>query len=313
MKKVNIILPVYNEEQVIEKFTIELFKELKKFSAQYTFEVIYILDKSRDRSAEIISGLCDIFPGTKLVMLSRRFGHQMSLVAGMDQCDGDAVIMMDCDLQHPPAVIGQLLQKFEEGYDVVHTIRNSTEKIGYFRKKASTTFYRVIQGISEVKISEDAADFRLISKHVLNIFKNDIREHNQFLRGLFHWVGFNQTYVNFDAAERAAGKTKYDLRRLFRFALIGITSFSKTPLKFSIAIGFTVSLASFGYAAVLIFDYFTSTAYPPGWATLAVILLFFMGIQFIFMGILGEYIGAIFDETKKRPLYVVEKMVKSKS
>lgn len=308
MKKIDIILPVYNEAEVIYEFTQVLFETINQLKNKYHFQVIYVLDKSSDNTSEVLKRICREFPNTKLIQLSRRFGHQMSLVAGMDHCDGDAVIMMDSDLQHPPSVIPNLLMKFEENFDVVHTKRTYNQEVSFSRKISSRVFYHFIQKISEVYISEHAADFRLISKRVLKVFQTQIREQNQFLRGLFHWVGFNQCYIYFKAESRASGASKYNLKRLITFALTGVVSFSKVPLKWSITMGFIIALLSFVYGIYLVFEYYMSNTSPSGWTTLIVVILFSMGIQFMFMGILGEYIGAIFDESKRRPLYIVEEV-----
>lgn len=306
MKKVNIILPVYNEAEIIEDFNSELFKTINALKDKYTFEVIYVVDKGSDNTYEIIKGLCNDYKHIRSLLLSRRFGHQLSLVAGMDRSDGDAVIMMDCDLEHPPGLIPKLLEKYEEGYDIVYTKRTYHNDISFIKKLASKWFYKLISKITDIDINADSADFRLISKRVLNIFQNNIREQNQFLRGLFPWVGFNHTVVEFNSDSRKKGKSKYTLRRLFNFAISGIISFSKVPLKISILIGLIISLLSIIYGIISILAYFISNKVPQGWTSLVVAVSFLGGLQLITLGIIGEYIGGIFDEVKKRPLYIVE-------
>ncbi|MBF0518536.1 MAG: glycosyltransferase family 2 protein [Nitrospirae bacterium] len=307
LKKINIVAPVYNEEAVISDFNEALFSILDSMKEKYNFEVIYVLDKCTDNTISILKQLSEQNENIKVVALSSRFGHQMSLVAGMDRCDGDAVIMMDSDLQHPPAVIPSLLNKYEEGYNIVHTNRITVEDISFIRALASKWFYWFINYISSVNMGANSADFRLISKEVLTVFKNQIREHNQFLRGLFHWVGFNDTVVSFEAAQRTKGKSKYNILRLITFAIDGIVSFSKTPLKLSVFIGFIMSVASFLHGIFALVVFLMNKTLPSGWTTLVVLISFIGGLQLIFLGIIGEYIAGIFDEVKKRPLYIVEK------
>jgi polyisoprenyl-phosphate glycosyltransferase len=306
VKKINIVMPVYNEEEVINDFNLALFKVLKTLSSKYTFEVIYVLDKSRDNSTEILKQICDEYNNVKLIMLSKRFGHQMSLVAGMDSCNGDATIMMDSDLEHPPEVIVQLLEAFEQGYDIVHTKRIYDKKVSFFKRITSKLFYKILSKLSSIIISEDSADFRLISKRCLTVMQNNIREQNQFLRGLFHWVGFNQTYVTFISKSREKGKSKYNLTRLINFAAIGIISFSKTPLRISIISGMIISGISILYGFICIIDFFIRKQLPQGWTSLITVVSLLGGFQLIILGIIGEYVGAIFEEVKGRPLYIIE-------
>ncbi|MFD0676222.1 MULTISPECIES: glycosyltransferase family 2 protein [unclassified Paenibacillus] len=306
MKKINVILPVYNESEVIESFNNELQNVIKLLNSKYEFQVIYVLDKSRDGTIEILRDIAKQYTNVKVIALSRRFGHQMSLVAGMHQCDGEAVIMMDCDLEHPPIIIKELLEKFEEGFDIVQTKRIYNEKISFFKKTGSRLFYKLLSKLSSVPISSDSADFRLISKRVVTVFKKDITEQNQFLRGLFPWVGFNQTNITFISESRKKGKSKYNLKRLINFATMGIIAFSKIPLKFSVYIGLTISILSIFYGLYTILSFFISKNIPEGWTSVIATVSFLGGIQLIFMGIIGEYIGGIFDEVKNRPLYIIE-------
>ncbi|MFH2058525.1 MAG: glycosyltransferase family 2 protein [Pseudomonadota bacterium] len=306
MKKVNIILPVYNEEAVIDHFNRALISELDKLKDKYQFEIIYIIDKSSDKTLEIAKKFIEKNNNIKLVTLSKRFGHQMSLVAGMDQCDGDAVIMMDSDLQHPPSLIRQLLEKFEEGYDIVHTTRLDSDDASFLKRRTSKMFYQIINFMSDVEISKSSADFRLISKKVLTEFKTNIREQNQFLRGLFHWVGYNQTYVKFKASERFKGTTKYNVLKLFNFAANGIISFSNRPLRMAIFSGLILSGLNFLYILYILAVFLLINEIPNGWVSLALVISLIGGVQLIFLGVIGEYIGNIFEQTKGRPLYIVD-------
>lgn len=307
-KLINIILPVYNESEVIHLFYDELKKELGLIK-NYDFEIIFVLDKSKDNTEEILNNIAMGDPHVSLIVLSRRFGHQLSLVAGINHANGDAAIMMDSDLQHPPSIILQLIKKHEEGFDIVHTIRKDNDNIGFFKMITSKLFYRIINKISPVKVSQGAADFRLISRPVIDLFQTQIKEQNQFLRGLFHWVGFNQTYVEFKADDRQGGISKYNLFKLVSFAIDGITSFSKIPLRLSIYIGLIISVISMLYGLYAFISFCIDDSLPKGWASMAIIMSFIGGVQLIFLGIIGEYIGKIFDEVKRRPLYIVEKNI----
>lgn len=309
MKTIDIILPVYNEEEGIAGFHEELFATLDSLADAYCFHVIYVLDRSRDNTFSTLKKLAIHSENVTVLHLSRRFGHQMSLVAGIDRSRGDAIVMMDCDQQHPPAVIPLLLEKFEEGYDVVHTVRRYRDQNGFLKKWTSKIFYRFQNALSPVELQESAADFRLISSKVARVFQNSIREQNQFLRGLFQWVGFQSATISFLSPPRAAGRTKYRPIRLFAFAITGITSFSKIPLRLASLMGFVISTLSLLYGLWLILGYFSSGQFPRGYTSLIVVVLFIGGLQLTFLGIIGEYIGSIFDEVKHRPLYVIDEII----
>jgi len=306
MKKINVVLPVYNEVEVIPDFNAELFKVLDGLGGRYRYEVIYVLDKSPDGTLEALKRIAAQRPEVRVIALSRRFGHQHSLVAGMDACDGDVVIMMDSDLEHPPALIPAMLAKYEEGYHIVQTKRVYHENVSPFKKFASHAFYRLISRISSVPISEDAADFRLISRQVLSVFQSNIREQHQFLRGLFPWVGFNTATVEFVSRRRSKGRSKYTLSRMIAFAVVGIVAFSKMPLQLSIYIGLAMSILAILHGIVMTVMYFFTSTPPAGWTTLVALVSFLGGLQLVVLGIIGEYIGAIFDEVKQRPLYIIE-------
>ncbi len=307
-KQISVILPVYNECEVIQTFYNELKKELATLT-NYEFEIIFVLDKSKDNTEDILNNIALNDKQCTVMVLSRRFGHQLSLVAGINYANGDAAIMMDSDLQHPPSVIKELLAKYEEGFDIVHTVRKDNDDIGFFKKKTSRMFYRWLNKISPVKIVEGASDFRLISKPVIHLFKTQIKEQNLFLRGLFHWVGYKQAHVEFKADNRHGGKSKYNLFKLISFAVDGVTSFSKLPLRLSIYSGLIISAVSLCYAVYAFISFFIDRNLPKGWASMAIIISFIGGVQLIFLGIIGEYIGKIFDEVKNRPLFIVEKLI----
>jgi dolichol-phosphate mannosyltransferase len=309
MPTLSVISPVYNEAEVIAEFHDRLAKALATLAGRYTPDILYVVDRSTDRTLEILKEIAARDSRVRLLALSARFGHQMSLVAGMDHCDADAIVMLDCDLQHPPELIPALVAEFEKGADIVYTIREDGAGTGLFKRLNSRLFYRFVNTLSHISIQEGAADYRLISRRVAAVFKTQIRERNQFLRGLFSWVGFRRIGISFEVQRRGGGHSKYSLRRLVRFAFEGITSFSRRPLQAAIIVGFLFALSGLVLAAVTIWQYFFLAKLPPGWATLVILLAVFNGIQLIFLGIIGEYIGSIFDEVKGRPLYIVEEKV----
>jgi polyisoprenyl-phosphate glycosyltransferase len=309
MTTVDIILPVYNEEEVLPGFHRSLMSVLDTLSHRYRFSLIYVLDPSADRSFSVLKDLAQHCPAMTILCLSRRFGHQMSLVAGIDRSVGEAVIMMDSDLQHPPEIIPLLLANFEQGYDIVHTIRKYDHSVGVFKRWTSRLFYRLQNTLSPVDIQEGMADFRLISRKVVRLFQTSVREQNQFLRGLFRWVGFRSTTVSFSSPPRAAGKTKYHLARLLAFSVVGITSFSKVPLRLATLVGFAMSALTLVYGFWLLTEFFRAGHFPPGYTSLILVVLFIGGLQLIVLGIVGEYLGAVFDEAKHRPLYIIDEIV----
>ena len=309
MKIIDIVLPVYNEALGLPKFHRELEKVMETLAGVYRFHVIYVLDPSRDESFNVLRDIARVRDNVTVLHLSRRFGHQMSLVAGMDRSTGDAAIMMDCDLQHPPHVIPQLLEKFEEGNDVVHTIRTYDRSISVAKRLSSSMFYAIQNTLSSVKIEDGAADFRLISQKVVRVFQTSIREQNQFLRGLFQWVGFRSARVEFVSPQRFAGYTKYHFWRLLAFSVLGITTFSKVPLRFATFMGLLMSALSVGHGVWLVCYYFLGGDVPAGYTSLLLMVAFIGGLQLLVLGILGEYLGSIFDEVKGRPLYVIDEVV----
>jgi dolichol-phosphate mannosyltransferase len=313
VKTIDIVLPVYNEEEGLAAFHDRLMGVLDSLSSRYQFKVIYVLDRSRDRSLTVLRELAATTASVTVLHLSRRFGHQMSLIAGMDHASGDAVIMMDCDLQHPPEVIPLLLTRFEEGFEVVHTVRRYDRRVGFVKRLTSRLFYNLQNLLSPVEIKEGAADFRIVSGRVAAVFRESIREQNQFLRGLFEWVGFRQAEVSFVSPPRAAGTTKYRPFRLFAFAITGIISFSKVPLRVATLTGFAMATLSAVYGCWLLVKYFVGGNFPPGYASLILVVLLTSGLQLMFLGIVGEYLGSVFDEVKRRPLYVVDEIIEGGS
>jgi len=309
LKTLIVISPVYNEALVIEAFHHELNSQLHKLSHRYVSKILFVVDRCTDETLAILKKIAQSDPSVQILVLSSRFGHQMSLLAGIDHADADAIIMMDSDLQHPPQVIPELLEAFEKGNDVVYTIRKDADHTGFLKRNTSKWFYRMINRISQVPIIESAADFRLLSRRVAKIFREQIRERNMFLRGLISWVGFSQTAVSFTASPRAGGKSKYPLARLLSFSKAGVLSFSKKPLQAAIVVGVAFAGLGFIMALVTLIQYMMRISMPSGWTTLVIMLSVFSGVQLIFLGILGEYIGGIFDEVKGRPHYIVEEKI----
>lgn len=304
-----VVCPVYNEEEVIQLFYKSLKKTLRQISDNYKSNIVFVLDKSTDNTLKILENLCEKDKETSVILLSKRFGHQTALLAGLDACTSDIVIMMDSDLQHPPSLIPKMLSKYKEGYELVYTIRTDNIDENFLRRIFSSVFYKVLNYFSDIKLSNGEADFRLISKKVYDLFKKEIREQNPFFRGLFFWVGFNRASISFSAETRAKGQSKYNLSRLIKFAFLGIISFSKKPLQMAIYFGLLISIFSFLFLIYIISLFFLGNLMPSGWTTLAVLISFFGGIQLIFIGIIGEYIGQILDEVKSRPHYIIERKI----
>ena len=309
MKSLCIVSPVYREADSIALFHERLSEVLSTLSARYESRVLYVVDPSDDGTVEVLRKIGERDATTSALVMSTRFGHQMALVAGIDHCDADLMVMLDSDLQHPPELIPTLVAKYEEGYDVVQTVRTRTEQQAGTSALMSRLFYRVLNRMSDIDIIEGGADFRLLSRRVVNVFKESVRERNQFLRGLVPWVGFRSTTVEFVARPRAAGASKYSFARSMRLALDGLLSFSKAPLRLGIGLGLFFAAIAFAYSLVTAIVWMTAGSLPSGWTSLAMLVAGFSGVLLVFMGVLGLYIGAIFDEVKARPHYVVEERI----
>ena len=305
----SVICPVYNEAEVIKNFHRALREELLRSCNDYDWQIVFVLDKSNDNSLEILEEICSYDKRSKLILMSARFGHQLALLAGIDHCDTDMLVMMDSDLQHPPELIPKMINAYHDGYDVVAGIRTDDEGKSWIRKLGSKIFYKIWNGASGLSLTSGEADFRLISSKVAKIFREQVREQNQFLRGLFYWVGFNRTTISYIASPRLNGKTKYPPIRLISFAITSVASFSKWPLQLGIMVGFFSALFALGGFVSIIYDYYAYGSAPTGWYTLATIIFFFSGLQFVFIGIIGQYIGMIFDEVKDRPLYILDRKI----
>ncbi len=307
--RLTIIAPVFNEAQGILQF-YERTKSVLDTLTDIEASILFVVDRSSDDTLAILRGVVSRDRNAKVIALSSRFGHQMSLLAGIEHSvDADAIVMMDSDLQHPPELIPELILAFREGFDVVYTVRRDTEKVGFFRKSLGNAFYHALRYLSKVPINANAADFRLISRRVARILTTDFRERNMFLRGLFAWIGFNQKGVEFIAADRFAGTSKYSLSRMLNLAMAGILSFSARPLHAGIFVGVGFAALAFLLMVGAVVSFFLDRAIPSGWTTLVTLLLLFSGIQLIMMGVIGAYIGGIYEEVKARPRYIIDEVI----
>ncbi|MCE4050178.1 glycosyltransferase family 2 protein [Bacillus sp. Au-Bac7] len=308
--KYSIVIPVFNEEEVIEH-TYERIKTVMK-NADGNYELLFINDGSRDRSVEILLNLSEQDNRIKIVDFSRNFGHQIAITAGMDYALGDAIVIIDADLQDPPELILEMIQKWKEGYDVVYAKRTARKGETFFKKQTASAFYRTLRAMTEIEIPIDTGDFRLIDRKVCNQMKN-IHEKNRFVRGLVSWVGFKQSAVEYERDERFAGETKYHLKRMLKLSLDGITSFSYKPLKLANYLGASLSVIGFVYMLIVLYQKLFTTTTVTGWSSIIVIQLFFSGITLMMLGVIGEYIGRIYDEAKDRPLYIVKDIYQHES
>jgi len=309
MRTLTVVSPVYNEESVILTFHEELRRALAAIEGRWSWSVIYVVDRGTDRTLELLRGLAAADRSVRVLALSSHFGQEAQLLAGLDHCDADAVVMMDSDLQHPPALIPELLAAHERGHDVVYTVREDTPDIPLVKRLTARWFYRFADAISETPIREGAADFRLVSRRVVEIFQSRIRERGLFLRGLFSWVGFPSCPVRFRAGARRAGRTKYSLGRRVRLGLGGVVAFSRAPLRAALVLG--LALAAAGAVVLAVALVRSATAQVPllSGGTLAGLVVGLTGIQLFFLGILGEYLGVVLDEVKARPHYIVEERI----
>jgi len=298
----SVIIPVYNEEKVIGETYNRLKATLDSTSVPY--ELIFIDDGSRDSSKDIIKTLCQKDQKVKLIAFSRNFGHQTAISAGLDHASGKALIIIDADLQDPPSVILEMIKKWKEGYEVVYGQRTGRKGEGIFKKMTAAVFYRLFKSLSQYDMPLNAGDFRLIDLKVAEALKS-FREKNRYLRGLISWLGFKQTKVEYVREERFAGQTKYSLSKMLKLSWDAITSFSYIPLRLAAYLGFLVSGLSFIYLLVVIYQALFTNTTVPGWASLIAINLLFNGIVLIILGIFGEYLGRIYEETKNRPLYII--------
>ncbi|MCZ2084423.1 MULTISPECIES: glycosyltransferase family 2 protein [unclassified Kaistella] len=304
MKKISIVIPAHNEEDnvaLIHQRIKEVFAKLDN----YIFEIIFVNDGSRDQTQAKLEELSSQFEEVKFIEFSRNFGHQPAVKAGMDCSNGNAVISMDADLQHPPELIPDLIKKWEEGFDIIYTIRTYPKQISAFKRRTSILFYHLLSTISDVNLVQGGgSDFRLMDSSVVDVVR-EMNETDIFLRGLSTWVGFRQIGVPYIAAQRASGESSYNLNKMVRFAFTGITAFSVKPLYLAAYLGFIFSVfAVLGYVIYVIHSFVTQTEIS-GWASLIMTVVFFGGLQLIILGIIGMYLGKIFKQVKERPNYII--------
>jgi dolichol-phosphate mannosyltransferase len=304
---ITVVVPFLNEAQNLPVLYERLVAALEPEGV--AFEVLFVDDGSSDGSAAWVAARAAQDPRVKLLRLSRNFGHQLAITAGMDHADGDAVVIMDADLQDPPEVVPALLRRWREGHEIVYAVRTSRAGESWTKRFLAATFYKTFRRMASVDVPIDAGDFRLVDRKVIDALRQ-VRELHRFVRGLTCWVGFSQAAVRYERAPRHAGVTKYPVWKSMRLAWDAITSFSSTPLRWMTVFGLLVSLAGLAQAARVIVD---RLLYPGsmerGWASLAAIMLFLGGIQLISLGLIGQYVGRIFEESKKRPLYFVKESV----
>ncbi len=298
---ISIIIPCFNEEEGLPDFHKTLSGVL---TDDYKFEIIYVNDGSRDQTLAVIKEITTTDNRVKYISFSRNFGHQNALKSGLDYCTGACAISLDADLQHPPGLIHDMLKLWKEGYDVVYTLRDEHQGISIFKKMTSGLFYRIINILSDTKIEKGAADFRLTDRKVIDQLKV-FPENYLFIRGLISWLGFRQVAIQYKAADRASGKSKYTLRKMLSFASSGITAFSIKPLRFSIYLGFSFAFVAFLYLFYALFAFLFTDKAVAGWTSIVVSIMFFGGLNLIMLGIIGEYLGKLFIENKRRPNYIV--------
>jgi glycosyltransferase involved in cell wall biosynthesis len=302
---ISIVVPVFNEEESLPELYRRIIAVMNHI--HISFELIFVDDGSTDRSLEIMLEISEKDKSVKVIQLSRNFGHQSAIIAGVEYARGTAVITMDGDLQHPPEVIERLIEKWQEGYEVVYTCRDETDDVSLFKRITSRCFYTLVYYLAEANISAGTADFRLLDRSVVESLRA-FGERSIFLRGIINWVGYRQAAIRYRAAARYRGKSKYSFLRMLRFAIDGITSFSSIPLYVSAFLGIIISLFSFIYALMVIYVRLFTDRVVGGWTSVMVALLFLGGIQLITIGVQGIYLGQVYKEAKGRPRYLIRRV-----
>ena len=301
--RISLICPCFNEEDVVEQFIQEVSSVLKGIDKSY--EIIFIDDGSQDRTMEKLIALKKEYKHIRILSLSRNFGKEAALTAGLDYAEGQVVIPIDVDLQHPPELIKEFIFHWEDGYDVVLAKRKSRDNETFLKKNSAKIFYKIQEKISNIDIPRDVGDYRLMTRKVVESLKQ-LPENQRFMKGLFAWVGFKTITIEYEVVERFAGETTFDALRLWNLALDGITSFSTVPLKIWFYIGSIISFLSFFYGTFIVLQTVFLGIDVPGYASMMTSILFLGGIQLIGIGVLGEYIGRIYVESKRRPVYIIE-------
>jgi glycosyltransferase involved in cell wall biosynthesis len=307
--ELSIVIPVYDEQDNLDLLYQRLTQVMD--SVKLSYEIIFVDDGSLDRSLDLMKSLVKMDERIMVVELARNFGHQVAISAGIDHARGKAVIIMDADLQDPPEVLPQFIDKWREGHDVVYAIRNN-RKEGWFKRSAYNIFYRLLQHVASIEIPLDAGDFCIMDRKVVDILVG-MPERNRFVRGIRSWVGLDQVGLAYDRESRYAGNSKYNFTRLLYLALDGLVSFSYLPLRAITLLGFSISFLSITLALAYAVRKLTFGLSPPGFATLVVSIFFFSGVQLTTLGVIGEYLGRVFEEVKQRPLYVVRNVLRNQS
>lgn len=303
--ELSVVVPVFNEEENISELYRRLVAALEPYVR--SFEVLFVDDGSRDNSWALVRRLAEADGRVRGLRFSRNFGHQMAFAAGLDHARGAAVVIMDADLQDPPEVVPELVDRWRQGFEVVYAVRRARHGESAFKLVTAKFFYRLLKRITPVDIPLDTGDFRLMDRRAVEAFRR-LGERHRFTRGLVAWLGFRQTGVRYDRAARHAGDTKYPLRKMVRFAVDAITSFSHVPLQLATWLGFGVSLLAFAYILVVLVLKVVGISWP-GYTSLMAAILFLGGVQLVMIGLLGEYLGRVYDEVKRRPLYLVQEEV----
>lgn len=303
-KLVTILVPAYNEQEVLHMLYDRL-KSIMDENSKYAFEILLINDGSKDNTFSIMKELREKDKRVCYLNLSRNFGKETAMIAGLDYAKGDCVIIIDADLQDPPELIPEMLEYWEQGYDDVYAKRKSRKGETWLKKFTSKMYYKMLQSVTRIEIQKDTGDFRLLDRRCVEALKQ-IRESQRYTKGLFSWIGYQKKEILYDRDPRAAGNTKWNYKKLIDLSIDGLTSFTTSPLRLSAIAGVLVSLAGFIYMLVIIFKTLIYGVQTPGYASTMVVILFLGGIQLIFLGIIGEYLGRAFYETKGRPLYFID-------
>ncbi|WDI32413.1 glycosyltransferase family 2 protein [Hyphococcus flavus] len=302
---ISVVVPCYNEEEAVGVFSAAISETLSV--ADFGYEIVFIDDGSSDKTREALIALAQHEQKVRVIALSRNFGKEAALTAGLDHARGDAVVVMDADLQDPPALIMAFVEKWREGFDVVYGARADRARDTFAKRLSAEGFYRFFNRISKIKLPDDAGDFRLMDRRVVKAIKS-LPERSRFMKGLFAWAGYSTIGVPYARPERAAGETKFSFWRLWNFALDGIVSFSTAPLRIWSYVGVVIALLSFAYASFIILRTLLTGVDVPGYASIVVLILFFGSVQLISVGVLGEYIARLFTEVKRRPIYLVDEV-----
>ena len=298
------MIPAYNEEETIPLLYDELNKVLETIPG-YEFEILFVNDGSNDNALNILRNIQQRDTRINYISFSRNFGKETAMAAGFDYVTCDAAVIMDADLQDPPELIGEMIKYWEEGYDDVYAKRRSREGETWLKKFTSAAFYKLLQKMTKIPIQEDTGDFRLLDRRAIESLKK-LREKQRYTKGMFSWIGFNKKEILFDRKPRAAGKTKWNYLKLFNLALEGVTSFTTSPLRISTIIGILVSIFSMIYMVIVLIKSLIWKDPVQGYPSMMVTILFLGGVQLVSLGIIGEYVGRIFNETKYRPLYIID-------